>query len=266
MSAVQPIKGSKNIKLCEKHIKQNHDHAYHLVFKLGVDTGYRISDLINIRYENIDFHTGKVTVVEQKGTKANAARARLKVLSSVKNELIAYYSDNTKKMMSVFITPPKDIYSLVPGDLKSSIDDRIKKAMDSAPQKIRVTKISEKTLTLIRARQRKYKRVDGGYIFSKATFKNSNRAINQEGVISRQSCWRVFKTLTGFLASIGDNVSVGCHSLRKAFVYAVYVASGNDIALAVKLSGHSSVTMTMKYLGMDDSSELAAIEKMHSVM
>ncbi|RJL24675.1 hypothetical protein D5R89_19780 [Vibrio cholerae] len=45
---------------------------------------------------------------ENKGTKARKARARLKVLESVKNELIAASSvSDPAAMMRIFITPPK---------------------------------------------------------------------------------------------------------------------------------------------------------------
>jgi integrase len=45
--------------------------------------------------------------------------------------------------------------------------------------------------------------------------------------------------------------SFSAHSLRKTFGFHVYKASGNNIALVQKLLNHSSSSVTLRYIGVD---------------
>ncbi|HIO11945.1 MAG TPA: integrase [Methylococcales bacterium] len=265
MAYVEPIIDKNHIKKASRFIKDNFDGAYHLIWKLGTETGLRITDLCELEYSNFDYDNRTVKIAENKGTRANKARAKLKVLEQVKNELIALFSSDTNEMMKVFITKPKDIYSLIPDTLKPLIDVRIKDAEDKAPVKYRVAKIGLPTITKIQARQRKYSKIDNGQLFSRSTL-SSNRARNIAGVISRQACYKVFSQLTEFMATLGTKVKIACHSLRKIFARHLYVSSGNNIGLLMKVLGHSSEQMSLKYIGINQDEELDAIDNMLNYM
>jgi len=265
MSYVEPITDKRDVKKATKFIKDNFDSAYSLIWAIGIETGYRITDITQIKYSDIDFDKQTINIAENKGSKSNKARARLKVLEQVKNELIAMHSNDNQLMMKVFITKPKDVYALIPENLLPLIDQRIRDAMDKAPLKYRSAKMSAKTIKAIQLRAAKFGRISEGYIFSRLTL-SSNRAKNTDGVISRQSCYRVFSQITGFMESLGKKVKVACHSLRKIFARHLYTSSGNNIGLLMRAIGHSSPEMSLRYIGIDDTEQLEAIDNMFTYM
>jgi len=263
MSYVNPIADKAHLKVAEKHIKDNYDAAYHLIWRIGTETGYRITDITEIRYEDVNFDKGTITIAENKGTKARKARARLKVLEQVKNELIAFHSAQPQEMMKVFITPVKDIYPLVTELMRPLVDTRIEKAMNDAPAKTRTAKVSKRTTVMLKTRMERYSAIDEGNVFSRRTL-TSNRARNAEGVITRQACWKVFSKLTEVLNGLGEAIKVGCHSLRKIFARHLYHATNKDIGLLMRTIGHSSPEMSLRYIGITETEELNAADTLHN--
>jgi integrase len=263
LSTVNPIADKKHLKIAERHIKDNYDAAYHLIWRVGIETGFRITDITELQYSNVNFDKSTITIAENKGTKARKARARLKVLEQVKNELIALNASSPEKMMHVFITPVKEIYPLVTDLMRPLVDARITKAMDDAPAKTRTAKVSKRTLVMLEKRMGHYRAIDDGNVFSRKTL-NSNRARNTEGVITRQACWKVFSKLTEVLNGLGEAIKVGCHSLRKIFARHLYHATNKDIGLLMRTIGHSSPEMSLRYIGITDSEEMDAADSLHT--
>jgi integrase len=261
VSYVEPITNKQHLKKCSRYITQNFDSAYSLIWQIGIEAGYRITDITQLKYSNINFTNNTIKIAENKGSKSSAARAKLKVLEQVKNELIALHSNDNRRMMQVFITKPKDVYSLIPEQLKPLIDSRINEAMTKAPLKYRTAKLSPGTVKRIQTRMAKYSFIDNGDVFARSTL-GSNRSRNTDGVITRQSCYRVFSRLTAFMATLGEVVKVACHSLRKIFARHLYVSSNNNIGLLMKTIGHSSAEMSLRYIGINDSEQLTAIDNM----
>lgn len=261
MATVQPISDKKHLKIVEKHIVDNFDEAYLLLWRVGCETGYRVTDITELKYSDIDFDTGSVTIEENKGTRARRARARLKVLSAVKNELIAANISDPVAMMRVFITPPKDIYPMIPDWMLASVDLRISNAVKATQAKTRTAKLGKRTLDMMTRRKDRYLKLCGDSVFSRASL-SSNRAKNLEGNITRQACWKVFKTITDVMAKLGESVKVACHSMRKTFARHLYESTGKNIGLVMKIIGHSSQEMTLIYLGISGEEELKAQEKM----
>jgi len=265
MAYVDPIADKRHIRKAARFIKDNFDPAYSLIWQIGIETGYRITDITELKYSDIDQDNSTIKVTENKGTRSNQARARLKVLEQVKNELLAMYSNNNQKMMQVYITKPKDVYGLIQGDLRPLVDARIKEAISKAPIKSRTAKLSQQTMARIKARAAKFNFIDDGFIFARSTLK-SNRAKNCEGVITRQSCYRVFCQLTDFMTSLGEKVRIACHSLRKIFARHLYTSSGNNIGLLMKVIGHSSPEMSLRYIGINDNEQMNAMDIMFEYM
>lgn len=265
MAYVNPIANPQHQLLAEQHVKTNFDAAYHLIYRLGVETGFRITDLTEIRWENIDFSARTIKIAENKGSKARMARSRLKVLETVKGEMISKLSDNPSEMMKVYITKTKDIYSMLTGDVKANADLRIQAAIEATPPKFRTAKVSNSTIATLKARHDVFGAIDDGNVFSRKTLK-SNRARNIDGVLSRQSCWKVLSTITGILTALGESVKIGAHSLRKIFARNLYFSSGKDIALLMRTIGHSSVEMSLRYIGITNEEEMSAMDKMFEYM
>jgi integrase len=80
-----------------------------------------------------------------------------------------------------------------------------------------------------------------------------DRKPNADGVISRVAkslsrfqVHHILKTLAD-LAGV-DSTGVSSHSFRKTFAKAIYIASGKDLTKVQYALGHSSITITIKYL------------------
>lgn len=264
MATVQPIADKKTVKKAGNFIKNNFDPAYHLLWQLGIETGYRITDLTELKYSDINTEKRLINIAENKGSRARKARARLKVLEDVKNELIGI-EQASGDMMKIFTTKPRDIYALIPESARAEIDARIEKAMNDAPLKYRSARISEKTMNAIKAREAKFGAISDGNIFARASIK-SNRARNSGGVITRQSCHRVFSQITGYIETLGQKIKVACHSMRKIFARHLYESSGKDIAKLMKRIGHSSPEMSLRYIGIAEEEEYADADNLFEYM
>ncbi|TPA13958.1 integrase, partial [Vibrio parahaemolyticus] len=70
MATVQPIANKQHLLLAEQHIKANHDEAYWLLWRIGCETGFRVTDITEIRYSEVNWQTGVISIAENKGTKA----------------------------------------------------------------------------------------------------------------------------------------------------------------------------------------------------
>ena len=66
------------------------------------------------------------------------------------------------------------------------------------------------------------------------------------------------------MAKVGDLLDInylGTHTMRKTGAYRVYVQSNYNIGLVMKLLNHSSETMTLAYLGLDQVSREHMLDK-----
>lgn len=266
MATVQPIVNKQHLLLAEQHIKANHDEAYWLLWRIGCETGFRVTDITEIRYSEINWQTGVISIAENKGTKARKARARLKVLEMVKNELIGSSVSDPAAMMRIFITPPKDIMPLIPADMLANVEKRIAEAQAAAPEKRREAKVSKRTLEALRKRYERYGAISDDQVFARSAMRHSNRARNVDGVLSRQAVWSVLSKLTDMLGRLGESVRVGCHSMRKTFARHLYEATGRDIALLMRTIGHSSPAMSLRYIGITGDEELSAQDKLFAYL
>ena len=259
MSYVEPIKTRKHLKHAEKYLKKNHDLAFTLVWNIGIESGLRISDILKLQYRNINLSNGQCEIIESKGTLARRAKAKMRVLKKVKEELLFHYQARglSKKMSIIYITPPQLIVSFIPKSWESTVNERVKHAIDSASPVTRTFYLSESILITLKQRKQEYKELANDYIFNRQTL-SSNRAKGREGLLTRQACWYVFSKLTAILKEIGVDVKVGCHTLRKSFARHLYFATGKDIGLLMTVIGHQSESMSLRYIGLSkDETELA---------
>lgn len=78
----------------------------------------------------------------------------------------------------------------------------------------------------------------------------SNNGINENKPMSRMSVDRILKEV---VQTLGINIKVATHTLRKTFGYHQMVMSGNDprkLLLLQKIFGHSSSVQTLDYIGI----------------
>ena len=58
MSTVQAISDKRILKKAEKYLKRHHDEVYWLIWRIGIETGLRITDITKLGYDNINFESG----------------------------------------------------------------------------------------------------------------------------------------------------------------------------------------------------------------
>lgn len=265
---MSPITNPKNITKVAQWLKTEKnekgalkfDPAYHLIYLIGIETGYRITDITEIRYDDINFDAGTINLIENKGTRSGMAKNRLRVLKEVKEEILHFYEsiDEPDLKFEIARAAPKDIYQYIPELMLDDVNERINNAIMSTELKRRTATLKPSTLKIIKARMSKYSAIDEGNLFARSTL-SSNRARNAGGVISRQSCHNVFKQLSEILATLGEKIRVSCHGLRKTFALTIYKTSGFDIAKLMKSIGHSSQEMSLRYIGLGDKENLDAM-------
>ncbi|WP_023603224.1 tyrosine-type recombinase/integrase [Aliivibrio logei] len=257
MAYVEPIKSRKHLRYAEEYLKMNHDPTFTLIWKIGLETGLRISDILSMKYSDINYSMGRCEIIESKGTLARKTKAKHKVLKKIKDELFLHYQGKPKKMTALYITPYQYVNNLAPLTWQPMIDARIKQAQDSVSPVIRRVYLSKETVTILKKRENKYQYLHCDDIFNRRTLL-SNRAKNKEGRLTRQACWHVFSKLTLVLKEIGVNVKVGCHSLRKSFARHLYFSTGKDISMLMTTIGHQSERISLKYIGLSgDETEVA---------
>lgn len=97
------------------------------------------------------------------------------------------------------------------------------------------------------------------YIFKKL---RRNACYDDKPYISRASIGDVLKDAA---KAIGIPYNVNTHSLRKTFGYRFYKQTG-DIAMLQHILNHSSPAITLRYIGILDEDEAAAIKSMDSII
>ncbi|MUK40258.1 tyrosine-type recombinase/integrase [Aliivibrio fischeri] len=251
MAYVEPIKNKEHLKYAAKYLQKNHDPAFSLIWNIGLETGLRISDILRLKYSDIDFRSGHCEVIESKGTLARKARAKHRVLKQVKEELILHYQHNVKKLTATYITPFYQIEKLLPKEWKLMVNERVSAAKKATPPVTRSFLFSKKMVFMLKQRKEKFRHINSDSVFSRKTLL-SNRAKGVDGLLTRQACWTVFSKLTQVLEKIGSTAKVGCHTLRKSFARHLYFATGKDISLVMTTIGHKSESVSLRYIGVSD--------------
>lgn len=75
--------------------------------------------------------------------------------------------------------------------------------------------------------------------------------------ISREMAWII---INGAARAVGIKDSIGTHTLRKTFGYHFYYDHGKDVAMLQKIFGHSSPSITLRYIGVSDDMIDAALD------
>lgn len=237
--------------------------TYSLFWRVSVATGARTSDVCRMAFDDVDLNTGYWTYTVSKQSKSAEARAYNKVLKVWKERLkrAAMLDNNQKLYMQIDMTEFKNIIEFVPVEDSGQLEIDLTQAVNNAPVKRDCKKLPAKVIEIIR--QRKEKNHHDNYVFSRS-LTNSNRSLNQDGHITRQVVWKSLKAVfTWFKSTVNAALKLSTYSSRKIFAFRMLkgvTGKENNIIETMQAFGHSSIQMTLKYLGLATKSELLQAE------
>ncbi|MGL6124681.1 MAG: tyrosine-type recombinase/integrase [Shewanella sp.] len=220
-------------------------------FSLSVCTGWRTQDCASLTSDCIDWETGKVTITISKQTKAAESRSYAKALEVVresrKAQAVAVGDSNGYMVWSA---ASRDT---VAESLTEDEQNQVGQAVANAPRKVDTKQLPAGLVKRLRALadQNPY----DNYIFS-STLTQSNRCISRTGSITRQTIWAHMKQVFAALAgTIANAAKLSAYSLRKTFAINMLAAAKGNISIVMALFGHSTISMTTRYLGLDSDAE-----------
>ena len=239
-------------------IEKTLDPMFALFWRVSIATGWRTSDVCELRFSDIDFNTGKATIVVNKQTKAAEARAYNKCLKLAQERMkkAAAMAGDLHQYMIIDQTSYKDIMEVMTPDQVTTLESELLKAVSTAPQKIDTKKLPVKVLDEIKARQEA--NIFDDYVFSRRLMR-SHRAKNESGHCSRQGVWKALKTVfVWFSAEVNGALKLSAYSSRKTFAYNMMKGKdgkGNFVSEVCEAFGHSSLSITFKYLSLQSKAD-----------
>ena len=224
-----------------------------LFHELSLVTGWRTNDVCALTFDSIDFGTGRAEIIVQKQSKAAQSRAFSKFIETQRTarKAAAMTAGNFQEYMRLDAATRDDLAA----ELTQEQIEQAAAAVQAAKLKTDSKTLPDHLIAKLRnLRERNHFDV---FIFSRRLCA-SNRARGQEGHITRQSVWRWYSAVFEALKDTIQNASrLSSYSTRKTFACAILRAAGGDVATVMAMFGHSSIQMSLRYLGLDDAGERA---------
>ncbi len=266
---ILPIPELGDIERFKEELLNNKNSSYALIFQIGIESGLRVTDILELRYSDFDFNNNSFTIIENKTTKARQTKAIKNVFKSKMKPLIKFFSSNLTLLDKVCpnIAPVSSINAdnldeirdaiinfkdkqellnmITDETLALSLFEDIKESLKDVQGKKRTAVLSIDTINKIKLR-----RLSSN---SDLLFIHRN-----EKPLSRIAVYKVF---TAIAKKLGLQ-NVGTHSMRKTFAKNLLTSNNNDIGLVMEIIGHADQKTTLKYLGYTDESTKKATENM----
>ena len=222
-----------------------------LVFHdLSLETGWRTSDVANLRYECVDFTKGEARIVVAKQSRSSEARALSKGLKEIRESRQAAAlaaSDAAGFMRWSVATRDELAAAATPLEV-----ERLAYLVASAPKKIDTKRLSAGLLARLKDMESAAFWGDG-FIFSRALTASNATRLQSGAPITRQTVWARFRAVFDALAEVVEQAAkLSAYSLRKTWARRLYEATGKSIGAVMAQFGHSSAQMSMRYLSLDD--------------
>lgn len=222
-----------------------------LVFHdLSLETGWRTSDVANLRYECIDFTKGEARIVVAKQTRSAQARALSKGLAQLRTtrkQAALSQGDAVGYMRWDAATRDELAADATPEEV-----EHLAHLISTAPKKIDTKRLSAGLLARLKDMESAAFWGDG-FIFSRALTASNATRLQSGAPITRQTVWARFRAVFDELAGLLEQaVELSAYSLRKTWARRLYEATGKSIGAVMAQFGHSSAQMSMRYLSLDD--------------
>lgn len=233
--------------------------TYSLWWRLAIATGYRTTDVCEIKFSDIDFSTGTVAITINKQTRAATARAANRVLKEwhFKLKQKAHQAGDHKLYLDIDISGYKQIEQFLTDEDMRQLEVDLTEAVNNAPVKRDSKKLPKKLLDEIKKRQEM--NIWDDYVFSRH-LAGSNRARNCDGNITRQAVWKALKPIFDWFASkVNGEIKLSAYSSRKTYAINLMnqaVSMGKDgLSIVCDSLGHSSISQTKKYLMLSSEAQ-----------
>lgn len=224
-----------------------------LFHELSLVTGWRTNDVCALTFDSINFDTGRAEIIVQKQSKAAQSRAFGKFIETQRTarKAAAMTAGDFQEYMRLDAATRDDLAA----ELTQEQIEQAAAAVQAAKLKTDSKTLPDHLIAKLRnLRERNHFDV---FIFSRRLCA-SNRARGQEGHITRQSVWKWYTAVFEALKDTIQNASrLSSYSTRKTFACAILKAAGGDVATVMAMFGHSSIQMSLRYLGLDDAGERA---------
>lgn len=231
---------------------EQHEPAWLLAFyDLSLETGWRTNDCASLRYEAIDWDSGEITICVAKQTKAAQARALAKGLKEIREsrQAAALAASDAAGFMRWSVATRDELAAAAsPAEL-----DRLQTLVASAPRKVDTKRLSPDLLRRLAAMKDAAFWQDG-FVFSRALTASNRSRMESGHAITRSTMWaRMRGVFRACAEQIANAAKLSAYSLRKSFAVALYRAAGNSVAAVMRALGHASESVSLRYMGLDDT-------------
>lgn len=138
-----------------------------------------------------------------------------------------------------------DLRNLKFEDIDSDWNVRIKEKKTKKYKYIKLNSVCRNSVENLKKEYSSRGFSNNGYLF-----KSQNRSYIKKGLDKPLSVMSINRYLNIARNSLNISYPIGTHSLRKTWGYIVYKET-KDIATIMKVLNHSSVSQTLKYIGID---------------
>lgn len=271
MKTVQPIRDKRKIEQM-KNALMKLDYKYYILFVIGINTGLRISDLLELKVKDLK-ETSHIRIMEQKTKKEK----RFFINENLKN-IIEPFMDNMDPEAYLFNSQKKNITSLTikqyQATLKKAetIHEKHKVDMMTAFKRIKHSESSSLLYALSSITHQEIQALIGLDVQSvlekispegkalvipfiekyQVKGKLFKKRYEDQKPVERVQAYRVLNEA----AALCGLEEVGTHTLRKTFGYWHY-QQYKDVAILQYIFNHSSPSVTKRYIGInqDDMDE-----------
>lgn len=246
---------SEQIKLRER-IQQTQPDWILLWWDISVVTGWRTSDVCNLRYSCVNWEAGQATIVVAKQTKAAEARATRKGIEQVRQQrkdAARIAGDHIAYMHWDSISCDE-----LAADMTEAEQAIVFDLVARAEVKHDTKQLPPGIIKRLRERMER-NLIDDGLVFSRSQIE-SNRCASLEGSVSRQTIWKkLHSVMVWFTRVINTKLRLSAYSSRKIAAFNIMSAGGEQgLLVASEMLGHSNPSITRTYLQL--GSKAAAIQ------
>ncbi|HHP5654569.1 tyrosine-type recombinase/integrase [Klebsiella quasipneumoniae subsp. similipneumoniae] len=251
-----PVYDRDEQRKLRERIQQTQPDWVLLWWDIATVTGWRTSDVCNLRYSCINWETGTATIVVAKQTKAAEARATRKGIEIVRQQrkdAARLAADHIAYMKWDSIT-----CDALAADMSDEEQAIVFGLVAKADVKHDTKQLPPGIIKRLRERQDR-NLVEDDLVFSRSQIE-SNRCQSLEGSVTRQTIWRkLHNVMEWFTRFINAKLRLSAYSSRKIAAFNLMSAGGEQgLLVASEMLGHSNPAITRTYLQL--GSKAAAIQ------